>query len=127
VIPIPFPLLKMADAPPLLAAGGGAFLPTNGNLFITALDCDGKPATGVTFGIDRDQATATPLYIDNGVVSNTVSQTDGSGLGGFAGVPAGFVKVFGEVEIQPGIKSRIGEIGVQVQPFSITKTTLGPQ
>ena len=124
--PIPLPLIPTAQVPNLIQAGGGNFDPSTGVLFITAVDCNGVPAPGVTFQIDRHRDIATPMYLDNGVVSNAATQTDASGSGGFIGVPAGFATIAGEVEIQPGVKVRVGELGVQSAPFTITKATLAP-
>jgi hypothetical protein len=56
------------------------------------------------------------------VVSNTSLQTDTSGIGGFVGVPAGFAEVTGyNDKLQ-----KIGKIGVQAAPFSLTYSALSP-
>jgi hypothetical protein len=126
--PFLLPMIPTGAIPPILeAVGGDNFDPATGFLFITALDCDGNPAPGVTFTMVQNQAAVTPLYIDNGVISKATSQTDESGLGGFVRVPAGFAGVVGLTT--PGVAlppQRIGEIGVQVAPFTITYSTLVP-
>lgn len=116
------PLLSSAGLPAVVQAAGAALDPTTGNLFITALDCDGNPAAGVTYGITQHQDEVTQLYVDSGVVSDTVLETDESGIGGFVGVPTGFAEVVGyNSDLQ-----RIGEIGVQAAPFTMTYSALAP-
>jgi len=96
--PIPLPLLPSAAMPSLSAAAHETPLDrTTGALFITALDCDGEPAAGVTYRIDRDEDRAAQLYVARGDPTDAVSRTDGSGLGGFVGVPPGIVGVQGSI------------------------------
>jgi hypothetical protein len=111
---------------PLLAEAAGAALdPTSGNVFITALDCDGKPASGVTLNMSEDlPGRVTPLYLVDGVISDTVLQTDSSGTAGFLGVPAGFAEIVGYTA--DGSRIRIGQIGVQTAPSTITYSALPP-
>jgi hypothetical protein len=97
--PIPLPLLPSAAMPALSAAAHESPLDrTAGNLFITALDCDGEPAAGVTYRIDRDEDRAARLYLAQGNPTDAASRTDGSGLGGFVGVPPGIVGVQGSID-----------------------------
>ena len=121
--PIPLQLLPSQALPRVVEAAGAELDPATGNLFITALDCDGHPAAGVTYGIAQDQDRVTALYVDNGVVSDTVFQTDESGIGGFVGVPPGFAEVTGYAPDG----TPIGKIGVQSAPFTLTYSTLVPQ
>ncbi len=121
-LPIVVPLLPSAALPAVVEAAGARLDPTTGNLFITAMDCDGNTASGVSYEIAQHQDVVTPLYVDSGVVSDTVFETDDSGIGGFVGVPPGFVEVMGftaEGEL-------IGELGLQAAPFALTYAFMAP-
>lgn len=120
--PIQLPLLKTSALPSVVEAAGADFDPTAGNLFITSLDCSGFPAAGVSYDIAERQEEVTALYIASGVVSGAEQRTDGSGVGGFVGVPPGFVEVIG-LDEDMGV---IGEIGVQTAPFTLTYGAIGP-
>ncbi len=120
--PMVLPLLSSAGLPSVVQAAGASLDPTAGNLFITAMDCQGAPAAGVTYSIEQHQDQVTQLYMDSGVVSDTVLQTDESGVGGFVGVPPGFAEVVGYNEDL----DRVGEIGVQAAPFTMTYSALVP-
>ena len=120
--PMPLPLLPSAGLPSVVEAAGADLDPTTGNLFITAMDCEGKPAEGVTYGISQHQDKVTQLYVDDGVVSDTSLQTDESGIGGFVGVPPGFAEVVGfNADLE-----KVGSIGVQAAPFTLTYSALVP-
>lgn len=120
---VPLPLVPVASFGPILdAVGASSFDPSTGSLFITALDCDGLPAAGVRYTLDKNQGAVSELYVDNGNISSGASATDGSGLGGFVGVPAGFMTVTGLANGD----DVVGEIGVYVAPFSVTYSTLIP-
>ena len=124
VDPIPLPLVPTSALQPVLAAVGQTFDPTTGVLFISSRDCDGKPARGVSLAINQHQDVVSELYVVDGNISGTATQTDSSGLGGFIGVPAGFVEVVGYVGDETGL--RIGATGVRVAAFNITYSTLVP-
>ncbi len=120
--PLQLPMMSSAGLPALVQAAGAELDPTTGNLFITAIDCDGAPAAGVTYAITQSQDKVTQLYVDSGVVSDTALQTDSSGVGGFVGVPAGFAEAVGyNADLE-----RIGEVGVQSAPFTMTYVALVP-
>ena len=69
--PIPLQLFPTAGLPAVIAAAGIQVDPTAGNLFIQALDCDGKPAAGVSYQISQYGGQVSPLYLNNGIVSET--------------------------------------------------------
>ncbi len=120
--PLGLPLLPSAALPSIVQAAGAQLDPTTGNLFITAVDCDGNTSAGVTYSISQASDQVTQLYVDNGVVSDTVFETDRSGIGGFVGVPPGFAEVVGTNAEQ----QRIGKIGVLARPFTLTYSALVP-
>jgi hypothetical protein len=122
--PIPLPLVPTAAALNLASAAGGNFNPTTGIVWTTSLDCHGVPAADVALTIDKHQDVATEIYVNAGQVSITVDHTDESGVGGFLGVPSGFVVVEGFLNADDGSGTRIGKVGVNVEAFTISYTSL---
>lgn len=120
--PLPLQMFPSSGLPAVLGAAGVAIDPAAGNLFIQALDCDGRPAAGVTYEIGQFGSQVSPLYVANGLVSNSVTRTDSTGIGGFVRVPPGFVSVVGYNS--DGVA--IGEIGVQAAPSTLTYSALFP-
>jgi hypothetical protein len=122
-VPLRLPLIPAAAIPAMLEAAGAALDPSTGNLFITALDCDGVPAPGVTYSISEHQDRVTQLYLHNGLPNKADLETDASGVGGFLGVPGGaFVTITGFNENLEAI----GGISVQTAPFTMTYSALTP-
>jgi len=120
--PIPLQLYPSAALPLILDAAGGEFAPGTGSVFMTVTDCDGKPAPGVTLEIAEHEDLAYPLYFDSGVVSNTATQTDSSGVGGFIRIPPGFVEITGvNSDGEP-----LAKVGVQANATFVTYTVLAP-
>jgi hypothetical protein len=120
--PLSLQMFPVSGLPSVLAAAGLEIDPKGGNLLIQALDCDGHAAAGVTFGIAQFEDQVHPLYVENGIVSSIAGGTDSAGLGGFVGVPPGFVSVVGH-NAQGAV---IGAVGVQSAPSVLTYTTLVP-
>jgi hypothetical protein len=120
--PLPLQLIPTASLPSIIGAAGIQIDQSDGNLLIQALDCDGMPAAGVTYKLPQGGNQASPLYVDNGVVSSTVTQTDISGIGGFARVLPGFASAIGYNESGEAV----GEIGVQTAASTLTYGTLLP-
>jgi hypothetical protein len=119
---LPLQMFPISGLPTVLAAAGVQIDATAGNLFIQALDCDGRPAAGVTYQIQQYADRVSALYVDDGIVSSVATQTDTSGVGGFVRVPPGFVSVVGYTA--GGVA--IGSVGVQSMPSALTYTTLTP-
>ena len=124
-MPIPLPLVPTAAAQTLATAAGGNFNPTTGIVFTTSLDCNGVPASDVALTIDKHGDVATELYSQNGVISSTATTTDQSGLGGYIGVPPGFVVVDGYLG-DTSSNRKTGEVGVNVEAFTISYANLAP-
>ena len=61
--------------------------------------------------------------MQGGAVSETNLQTDDSGIGGFLGVPPGFAEVQGYNRRY----QKVGVIGVQTEPFTVTYSALAPE
>lgn len=122
--PLPLQLFPTTGLPSIIQAAGIQLDPAAGNLFIQALDCDGNPAPDVSYTIEQDAGqTSPPYYVNNGVVSSTFTRTDSTGIGGFIGVPSGFVSVLG----RNGDSVAVGEIGVQAVPSTLTYSVLLPR
>jgi hypothetical protein len=120
--PIPLQLFPTSGLPAVIGAAGIRVDPAGGNLFIQALDCDGKPAAGVSYQISQYGGQVSSLYLNNGIVSKSVTQTDASGVGGYVGIPPGFISVTGyNSNAVP-----IGEIGVQTAASVLTYSALLP-
>jgi hypothetical protein len=114
------PLIPAAAIPELVTAAGAMLDPSTGNLFVTALDCEGRPAAGVRYSIDAYQGV-TQLYVHDGVVSDTFLENQ-TGVGGFLGVPIGVAEVSGFI----GQSQVVGSVGVRTAPFTMTYTVLVP-
>ena len=56
-------MLPSAQLPAIVKAAGTTIDPTTGNLFITAFDCTGQRAAGVTYAISKNKNTVVPLYV----------------------------------------------------------------
>jgi hypothetical protein len=120
--PVVLSLLSSAAMPGLVRAAGSDFDPTLGNLLVGANDCAGSRAAGIRYELSDSQSPITQLYMENGVLSNATDATDATGIGAFAGVPAGFLSV----AAYNRAGARVGGIGVQVAPGAISYVTLGP-
>jgi hypothetical protein len=120
--PLPLQMFPSAGLPSVIAAAGIQIDSMGGNLFLQALDCDGSPASGISFQLVEHGELARSLYVDNGVVSGGATRTDSSGVGGFIGVPPGFVTVVGYN--QAG--TQVGEVGLQAAASVLTYGTLTP-
>ena len=121
-VPIPLQLYPSASLPLIVDAAGGELAPGTGSVFMTAIDCDGQAAPGITLDIAEYENETTALYFDSGVISNTVSETDASGVGGFIRIPPGFVEITGlNRQNEP-----VAKVGVQANPTFVTYTVLAP-
>lgn len=120
--PLPLQMFPTSGLPSVLAAAGIAIDPRAGNLFIQALDCDGRPAADVTYQIEQFEDQVSSLYVSNGIVSGSASRTDATGVGGFVRVPPGFVSVLGYT----GDSIAVGQIGVQTAASTLTYSALVP-
>jgi len=88
---VPFGLVETDILPSLSAATGSQQDPMLGLVWLRAFDCQGLPASGVSFNIDR--AAASPYYFIGDLPSSTAEATGGSGLGGFVNVQPGIAVV----------------------------------
>jgi hypothetical protein len=92
-------LVETALLPALSGATGTQQDPEFGLVVLRAFDCQGEPAPGVTFSIDKPGA---PWYFVGGLPSSTAVATEaGSGLGGFINVAPGIAVVDAELPGAP--------------------------
>jgi hypothetical protein len=120
------PLVPTSAILPLAEAAGTSLNLSGGSAFVAAVDCDGRPASGVQLG--TEQAAAAVMYLEGGVVSSSATETDESGLVGVVGMPAGFASVHGSITDpnDNGERLPIGEVGLQIAPFSMSYASLAP-
>lgn len=88
----PLAQLEVPVLAQLSAALGSPQQAELGLLILRAFDCNGDGAPGVRFTVDRP---GVPYYFVAGLPSSMVTETDGSGLGGFLNVPIGITVVDG--------------------------------
>jgi hypothetical protein len=120
------PLVPTSAILPLAQAAGTGLDLSGGSAFIAAVDCDGRPVSGVQ--LSTEQAVAAVMYLDAGVISTSATETDDSGLVGLVGMPAGFAGVHGSIADPNDERERIeiGEVGLRIAPFSVSYATLAP-
>jgi hypothetical protein len=123
--PLVLPLVPASALSSILsAAGADEPDPDRGFVFVTALDCVGKPASRVSVSVDRPADDASVLYVDEGVLNAAARDTDVSGLAAISNVAPGSVTVMAYESSAMG--ERIGEVSVEVVAKTITYTSLGP-
>lgn len=120
--PILLQLYPTQQLPALIEAAGAQIDPTLSSVFLTAWDCDGQPAPGVTLSVPSHESVVQPLYYNTGVIRANLDETDTSGIGGFIKVPPGFVNIEGINEDG----STVGVVGVQARLNFTTYTVLAP-
>jgi hypothetical protein len=86
----PLGLVEKALLPMLTAAIGIQQDPARGIVYLRAFDCQGDPAPGVKYSVDKP---GVPFYFVAGLPSAAVSETESSGLGGFLNVGEGVTVV----------------------------------
>lgn len=120
------PLVPTSSVLPLAEAAGTSLSLSGGSAFIAAVDCDGRPASGVQ--LSTEQAVAAVMYLEGGVISTSAQETGESGLVGLVGMPAGFASVYGTIADPNGSRERveIGEVGLRIAPFTMSYARLAP-
>jgi hypothetical protein len=125
VQPIVLPFIPNLAALALIGAAGagGRVDPTLGSAFVTALGCDGQPASGLTFSTSKGAPQYATLYLANGTVMSSATATDASGTGGLLGVPMGFVTISA---FPAGTTREVASFGAQIVPGTVSYVTLVP-
>jgi hypothetical protein len=81
-----------AEMTTITSVAGKTIEPGTGHLFVTANDCLGQRAAGVSFKTDIVSPTTGTFYVgDNGLPSQTLASTANRGEGAIINVPTGFV------------------------------------
>jgi hypothetical protein len=119
--PLILRLIPSAALPAWARAAGVALDPGQGNLLVSAVDCDGEPAAGVTYQLDPAPEHAAELYVRDAEPS-TVPATDSGDIRAFLGVPEGYT----QVSAYNAAHLQIGAIALQSAPFSVTYGALSP-
>ncbi|MEY4580914.1 MAG: hypothetical protein RL701_5617 [Pseudomonadota bacterium] len=123
--PIMLPLLPTLTAIDYTRAAGTKKVdPTLGSVFATAVDCRGRPTSGVTFGVSSGRPEFGILYPMDGVATPTSTTTDESGIGGLLGIPPGAQTVNLLQPTGTGSVQTLASETVQVRSASITYVTL---
>jgi hypothetical protein len=86
----PLGVVETQLLPMLTSALGTLQDPQLGLVYLRAFDCKNDAALGVRYSIDR---ASVPFYFVAGLPSSAVTETEGSGLGGFINVASGIAVV----------------------------------
>jgi len=120
------PALSIATMATSLAIGratGGTLEPSKGSLLVTAKDCDGVGAEGITLALVEPQDGETRLlYTENGLLSTARRETDTSGIGVFVGATPGYINVVA----RDSAGLRIGGVGAQIVAGATSYALLFP-
>jgi len=101
---------------------------TLGFLFVTAIDCDGSPASGVSFRLTPAQPDSRLVYAANGVADIRATETDDTGIAGFVSLRAGTATVIASrKDEKTGRPVDIGEVTVTVEAGTVSYVRLRPR
>ena len=120
---IAIPLISPAALTGLAAQFGNAIDPMLGAPFAEVVDCQGKPADGVSVSMDKADASTRTFYFVNGLPTESTTATDSTGYSGFINAPTGVRTITGTVQ---ATNKRVGTISVLVRPSTLTYTVLSP-
>jgi len=120
------PIDRDQDVPPLslsTPASRGALLGqlgadvARGDVLVTAQDCQGQPAAGVSFAVTPPDPEAISYYLVNGLPTSGVTATDATGYGGFMNLSTNATTVTATLGSS---KTVIGTLGLVVRGGSAT-------
>jgi hypothetical protein len=97
--------------------------PSLGAVFMETVDCNAKPASGVSVTLDSQTSTTQGFYFENGLPKLNASSTDVTGYAGFVNAPLGTRSVTGTLQ---ATQQRIGTATVFTRPSTISYTTMAP-
>jgi hypothetical protein len=119
----PLQITSTAASLAIAQAAGIVYDPTRGSLLVTALDCDGTRASGLSFSLENYQGNPSQtLYVENNIPSRALLATDATGVGIVIDVSPGFVTVVA----RDASGKRVGSAGAYVAPSSDSYITLVP-
>jgi hypothetical protein len=103
---------------------GGTQGPNHGNALITAHDCQGTFADGVTFVTADGDAMTKTFYSSRGLPSASATATDSDGYGGMINLPSGAVTVTGSLSANG---RTVGTISLLVRAGGISYSRIVPR
>lgn len=119
-------LLSPASFQGIAQTVGATIDATKGHAFNIALDCTanyGVFAKGVSFAVSPSDDETKPFYFINGQPNTQATETDLSGIGGFANLPPGFVTVTSSVATSG---AKIGSVSTLIRQGTITYAPIAP-
>jgi hypothetical protein len=122
-LPSTFPLFPEAFYPTLVQSLGTTVAEVRSMVLVTALDCLGRPAAGISLGSPAADSETTGFVMVGGLLSRTSSLTDVSGGGGFVNLPAGPVLIHATIAASNRL---VGTLGAQARPGYLSMVTLMP-
>jgi hypothetical protein len=118
----PVRLATPAMASALLQGVGSAFDPTRGIVILTAVDCNGTPAAGVSYSATNADSQTKAFYSVAGLPTTATTATDASGYGGLIGLIPGTVAIKASQQTQ----GSIGEFSLFVKAGTISYSQVRP-
>lgn len=116
-------LVTPAQATGLTAVFGGQQQPDRGLILLTAYDCSGTAATGVSFSSGNGDTSTVLFYVVGSLPNAKVTSTDTTGFGGFTNMPPGAVAVTGTLA---ATGEEIGTISLLSKAGAITYSRIVP-
>jgi hypothetical protein len=115
-------LASMEMASALVTQVGSSVDPNRGFIILTAKDCQGKAAEGVSYSsLETDDHTQV-FYSVDGLVTVKTSATDDSGYGGFVAMRPGSVNITGSHQTY----GKIGTLSLFVKPSTVSYARMVP-
>jgi hypothetical protein len=102
---------------------GATLLANRGIVILTAVDCQGNPAPGVSFTVSTGDAMTAAFYTVGTLPTGKAQYTDNSGYAGLANVPSGVAAVTGTLASDG---RALGTLGLLVRGGAITYTQWVP-
>jgi hypothetical protein len=117
-----FQLIRFGSFATFMSLFGKTADLTKGLAFINAQDCNRQYTAGVSFLVDQIEP-GNGFYFKDNQPATTATETDPSGVGGFANVPKG-IRVFSAV--LASTKQAMGGLATTVRPGTVVYATIGP-
>jgi hypothetical protein len=105
---------------------GKTFDPTRGIVLLTAEDCTGAPAEGVTFTSSNSDASTQSFYSVDGLPTTSTQATDASGYGGLIGLAPGTLAVAGSRKFGEKSAEKIGALSLFVKASVVSYSRMVP-
>ncbi len=116
-------MVKTSELAQIAQIEGTTLDPSLGAVFMQNVDCNVKPAAGVSVTLDSTATTTQGFYFENGLPKLNAASTDVTGYAGFVNAPLGTRTITGKVE---ATQQRIGSATVFTRNSTISYTVLAP-